>query len=239
MLRIGIVGGLSPESTTLYYRTIVCEYRRRHGDEKYPTIIIYSVNFGLFHEYLGRGDEERAAEIIIEALNALHRAGADFALISANTPHMLMPLIAPRSPLPILHIADALAEELIKHGVKRVGLLGTRYTLTHGFYVEHLKRYGIEALIPEPTEVETVNRIIFDELVKGIVREESRRALIEISKRLVQRGAEAIALACTELPLAIPEDSIDGAKVFDTAKIHAIKALELAERNTLPRSLAP
>ncbi len=224
MKKIGIVGGLSPESTILYYKTIVDEYKRIKGDEKYPDIIIYSVNFGLFTEYVEKGMDREAADIIVEAIKALHRAGADFVVISANTPHMFYDYIASKSPIPLINIIDALAEQAIKDGVKVIGLLGTKYTLTKGFYVDRLAEHGIKAVVPEPPDIETVNNIIYNELVKGIIRDESRRTLIGIIKRLKEKGVEAVALACTELPLLLT-GSVDNVKLYDTARIHALKAL--------------
>ncbi len=224
MKKIGIVGGLSPESTILYYKTIVDEYKRIKGDEKYPDIIIYSVNFGLFTEYVEKGMDREAADIIVEAIKALHRAGADFALISANTPHMFYDYIASKSPIPLINIIDALAEQAIKDGVKVIGLLGTKYTLTKGFYVDGLAKHGIKAVVPEPPDIETVNNIIYNELVKGIIRDESRKTLIGIIERLKEKGVEAVALACTELPLLLT-GSVDNVKLYDTARIHALKAL--------------
>ncbi len=227
MRKIGIVGGLSPESTVLYYRTIIEEYRKRFRDENYPDIIIYSVNFGAFTRFMEENRWKDAADLLVKALKSLESAGADFAVISANTPHMFLDYIVSRSSIPILSIIDALAEVLKKDGIRRIGLLGTKYTLTHDFYVRGLKEHGIEALIPEANDIDVVNRIIYDELVKGVIREESRNVLINIIKELVIKGAEGIALACTELPLIV-SGSVNGIKLYDTARIHAIKALEYA-----------
>ena len=227
MKTIGIVGGLSPESTTLYYTTIVREFRRRFRSENYPKIIIYSVSFGEFTDSIVRGDYGKAVNILLEALNSLYNAGADFAIISANTPHMFLNELKSKSPIPILSIVNALAEKLLEDGIGRVGLLGTKFTLTKPFYIEELGRYGIEAIVPEPQDVDEVNRIIYDELTKGIIKESSRVKLLTIARKLIEKGAEAVVLACTELPLIL-EDGMNGIKFYDTAKIHAIKALEYA-----------
>ncbi|MET1160344.1 MAG: aspartate/glutamate racemase family protein [Thermoprotei archaeon] len=224
---IGIVGGLSPESTILYYKTIVEEYRRRYGNEHYPIIIIYSIDFEEFTRAVDEGRDEDAVEILLEAINGLVRAGADFAVISANTPHKYYDVLVSRASMPILSIIDALAEAVKKDGLKRIGLLGTKYTLTQGFYVEGLRKHGIEAIIPEPSDIELVNRIIYSELVKGVIREESRRAIYSFIDKLVARGAEGVALACTELPLIVRREDLS-IRVYDTARIHAIKALEYA-----------
>jgi len=227
MKTIGIVGGLSPESTVLYYTTIVEEYRRRCGNEEYPEIVIYSVNFGKFTRLMEEGRFEEAANIIIKAVKSLHKAGADFAIISANTPHMFLSRLLRESPIPIISIIDALAEKLIQDNIGKVGLLGTKFTLTQQFYVKELRKYGIEALVPDSKGIEIVNRIIYEELVKGIIKDSSREKLLAVAKELIRRGAEAIALACTELPLIL-KDGMGGIRFYDTAKIHAIKALEYA-----------
>jgi len=224
---IGIVGGLSPESTILYYKTIIEEYRRMFGDENYPSIIIYSVNFGKFTEFMREGKRREAADLLVKAVKSLQSAGADFALIAANTPHMFFDYIASRSSIPLLSIIDALAEVLKRDNISKVGLLGTKFTLTQEFYVRGLKKHNIEAIIPEPNDIDTVNAIIYGELVKGIFKEESRSKVVEIIKRLIRKGAKGVALACTELPLLI-SGTVDGTKLYDTAKIHAIKALKYA-----------
>ena len=227
MKRIGIVGGLSPESTVLYYRVIIEEFRKRFRSEYYPDIVIYSVNFGAFTKFVEEGRNKEAADVILKAIHALARAGADFAVISANTPHMFFDYLSKESPIPILSIVDALAEELRKDGVVKVGLLGTKYTLTQGFYVDRLRTYGIEAIIPNPEGIELVNDVIYKELVKGVVRESSKEKVLAVIKELVKEGAQGVALACTELPLLLAGEAY-GVKLYDTARIHAIKALEYA-----------
>ncbi len=227
MKTIGIVGGLSPESTVLYYTNIIEEYRRRYRNEEYPEIIIYSVNFGKFTRLMEKGRFKEAADIIIKAIKALHKAGADFAIISANTPHIAFDYIASQSPIPLINIIDSLAEELKKDNIGRIGLLGTKFTLTHNFYVEGLRKHGINAIVPDLEDVEVINRIIYEELTKGIVNEYSRKLLLKIIEKLIRKGAEAIVLACTELPLILKEN-MTNVKLYDTAKIHSIKALEYA-----------
>jgi aspartate racemase len=227
MKTIGIVGGLSPESTILYYRTIVNEYRKRYGNENYPQIIIYSVTFGKLTQLMRENRLEEVVAELLEAVKSLHAAGADLALISANTPHMFFDKIASQSPIPMISIIDSLAEVLRKDNVRKVGLLGTKYTLTRSFYVEGLRRHGIEAIIPAPEDVEMIDRIIFKELTWGVVKEESQKLLENIVRKLINKGADGIALACTELPLLL-KGSIEGVKLYDTAEIHSIKALEFA-----------
>ncbi len=225
--KIGIVGGLSPESTILYYKTIIEEYRKRFNDEHYPDIIIYSVDFEEFTRAVDEGRDRDATELLMNAIDRLAYAGADLIIISANTPHKYFEALIKRSPVPMLSIIDALAESVIRDGLRKIGLLGTKYTLTQGFYVNGLKRHGIEAIIPDHEDIEIVNKIIYEELVKGIIRESSRRIIYGIINKLIAKGAEGVALACTELPLIVKQDDF-GIKIYDTARIHAIKALEYA-----------
>ncbi len=227
MKRIGIVGGLSPESTILYYKTIVEEHRRRFGDDRYPVIMIYSVSFGSFTELVRQGRRREAIRMLSEAISSLSRAGADFALIAANTPHMFYDELSSTSPIPLLSIVDALAEKLKEDGARRVGLLGTKTTMTQGFYAEMLDRHGIKVVVPDPEDMETVNKVIFEELTRGIVKPESRIRIAEIARKLVNQGAQGVALACTELPLLFQEP-LEDIKLYDTARIHAVKALDYA-----------
>jgi len=229
MRKIGIVGGLSPESTTLYYRTIINEYREKHHKQNYPIIIIYSVSFDQFREYWRSKKYEKVIELLLKAIRALGRAGADFALISANTSHMFYNEVEARSPIPLLNIIDCLAEVAKMDGISKIGLLGTKYTLTLGFYSERLRKHGLEAFVPEKEDIDIVNDIIFNELTWGIIREGSRRKVMKIMEKLKEKGSEAVALACTELPLLFRDTrEIYGMKLYDTAKIHAVKALDYA-----------
>ena len=227
MKNIGIVGGLSPESTILYYRTIIEEYRRIFSNENYPSIIIYSVNFGKFTELIKKGKQREAADLLIKAVKSLQSAGADFALIAANTPHMFFDYITSHSSITLLSIIDALAETLKRDNINKVGLLGTKFTLTQEFYIKGLKKHNIEAIIPESNDIDVVNTIIYEELVKGIFKKESRDKLIKIVKKLIKKGAKGIALACTEMPLLISRTN-DRVKLYDNARIHAIKELKYA-----------
>ena len=225
MLRIGILGGVSAESTASYYLTITREYIRRFGDAGYPEILIYSVSFAEYAQLQHAGCWDELAARMGDAFKILARAGADFGLIAANTLHIVFEVVQARSPIPLLSIVDATARAVAEAGLTHVGLLGTRITMEKAFFRHGLARFGIAALVPPPGERELVHRVIYEELVHGRVRENSRRELLKVIEGLAQRGAQGVILGCTELPLLIkPEDT--PVPVFDTARIHALAALE-------------
>ncbi|MCD6469492.1 amino acid racemase [Candidatus Bathyarchaeota archaeon] len=187
------------------------------------------MSFDQFREYWRSKKFEKVIELLLKAVMALGRAGADFALISANTPHLFYDEVEKRSPIPLLNIIDCLAEVAKMDGISKIGLLGTKYTLTLGFYSERLRKHGLEALVPEKEDIDIVNDIIFNELTWGIIREGSRRKVMKIMEKLKEKGSEAVALACTELPLLFEGTrEIYGMKLYDTAKIDAVKALDYA-----------
>jgi aspartate racemase len=223
--RIGVIGGLSAESTQLFYKYLIDEYRKIKGDECYPEIIIYSVTFCEFSKYM-KEDRTKAKEILEKALKGLEKAGAELVVIAANTPHMFFDELAKEAKVLMISIIDALAEELKKNNVNRVGLLGTKATLTEGFYVEKLKSHGIEVIVPEMEDVERINDIIMNELVRGVAREESKKYVINVARSLIKKGAQGIALSCTELPMLFSD--VKEFRIFDTTRILARKAIEVA-----------
>lgn len=227
MKRIGILGGVSAESTAGYYLAITREYIRRFGDTGYPEILIYSVSFREYAELQHAGRWDELAKRMGEAFVVLARAGADFGLIAANTLHIVFDQVQARSPIPLLSIVDATGQAVAAARLTTVGLLGTRFTMEQPFFRHGLARFGIKALIPEPRERELVHRVIYGELVRGIVEEGSRQRVLEIIAGLAQRGAQGVILGCTELPLLVrPQDT--ELPLFDTARIHALAALERA-----------
>ncbi|HHS13685.1 MAG TPA: amino acid racemase [bacterium] len=224
---IGILGGMTPESTTIYYQHITRTYVRRFGDYRFPPVVIYSVSFQQYEDWMTSGQWESIACGLSEGLLALHRAGADFAVLATNTMHNVLPELLKSAPIPILSIIDATAEAVQSRGMDTVGLLGTRFTMEKPFYVERLKHYGIKTLIPNNKDRETIHRIIFEELGSGIFTDESRYLYVSIVHRLRDAGARGVILGCTEIPLLIGESDC-GVPLFDTAVIHADKALEYA-----------
>ena len=224
---IGIIGGLSPESTTVYYEHIIRRYREMFNDHRYPEIVIYSVNFQKFIDWMRKEEWNEIALELARVAHKLYRAGADFGLIATNTMHLVFDEVQKRSPIPLVSIVDATAEAIKEEGIGIVGLLGTIFTMTRGFYEDKLKAYGIEVITPDADDMEYVDRVIFEELVNGVIRPESRRGFIRIINKLKAKGAQGVILGCTEIPLLVRQEDVD-VKLFDTTRIHAEKALELA-----------
>lgn len=222
--RIGILGGLSPESTTVYYSTIIREYFRMAGDERYPEILIYSVDFAKYSQWFNDGRWEEVGRDMAAIFERMRDAGVDFGLIAANTPHRSLEYVLSGTELPILSIIEVTAEAVLKSGIKTVGLLGTRFTMQEDFYKRGLSESGLGVIIPEEADMTEVNRVIYEELVKNVVLNESRDRFIRIIENLSQRGAEGIILGCTEIPLLIGEGDV-GLPIFNTTEIHAKAAL--------------
>lgn len=227
MKTIGLIGGMSWESTIPYYRIINKEIRNRLGGLHSAKILLYSVDFDEIEKLQSSDEWDKAGDIIGSAAKALENAGADFIVICTNTMHKAASRIAPMIQIPLLHIADATAEELTKNHIRCAGLLGTKYTMLHEFYRKRISDKGIEVVIPDREDIETLNSIIFNELCIGEVREESRVECLRIIDKLRTCGAEGIILGCTELGMLIGQ-SDTGIQVFDTTVIHAEKAAELA-----------
>ena len=232
MKNIGLIGGMSWESTVTYYQLINEAVKAKLGGLRSAKILLCSVDFSQIEQYQATGAWDKSAEVLTDAAKRLEAAGADFIVICTNTMHKVAPQIQRCIHIPILHIADATADALLKKGIRRTALLGTKYTMTQDFYKARLIARGIEVVIPNEPEIETVNRVIYEELCLGVVSEASRRKYCEIIERLKKEdGAEAVILGCTEIGLLIrPEDSV--LPVFDTARIHAEAAAALALNGT-------
>ena len=228
---IGILGGMTPESTVTYYQHITRTYIERYGNYGFPPIIVHSVSFQQYEDWMLAGEWNAIAEGLTKAVISLKNGGADFIVIATNTMHKVFHLIQKKSPLPLISIIDATAEEIQKRKMETVGLLGTIFTMKESFYKDGLKNHGIRTLVPEALDQDIVNQIIFDELGRGILKQESREQYIEIVHRLHEKGAEGVILGCTEIPLLIKEEDC-GIPLYDTAVIHAEKALEVALSNT-------
>jgi len=225
--RIGILGGLTPESTITYYQHIVHRYEELHGDHGYPEVVIYSVTFQRYEDWMEAEEWGRVFDGLLDALRRLAAAGADFAVMATNTMHLLLPRLRDVSPIPILSIVDATARAILRGGLRTVGLLGTRFAMEKPFYTEGLAAHGILSIVPDKEDREVIHRIIMRELSLGVLREASRGEYLRIIDGLAARGAQGIVLGCTEIPLLIKPEHTK-IPVFDTATIHAEEALERA-----------
>ena len=225
--RIGILGGMTPESTVTYYQHIVHRYHERHGNHAYPEIVIYSVSFQQFEDWMEAGQWDAIGAALADGLRRLHAAGADFAVIATNTMHLLFDRLAAESPIPLISIVDATSNAIERAGLRTVGLLGTRFTMEKTFYADGLARRGIRSIVPDASDRADIHRVIMEELSVGRLAEESRRRYLGIIDTLVARGAQGIVLGCTEIPLLVrPEHTT--VPLFDTAVLHAEEALECA-----------
>ncbi len=222
MKRIGIFGGLGPESTAAYYSYITRKYYETHQDYAYPEIVIHSANF---QEYIDAGYEE--PEKVRAAIEGLHRAGADFVVAACNSVHIVYDEICGDLPIPWISIMDATAEAIKAAGMTKIGLLGTIFTMGKGFYQTAFERHGLDTITPDTETQKRVNKIIYGELVTAKITAESKAYVLGCIDDLAQKGAEGIVLGCTELPFLIQQADTD-VPVFDTTAIHAQKALDLA-----------
>jgi len=225
---IGLIGGMSWESSLEYYRILNETTRSKLGGLHSARSIMYSVDFAEIEALQHQDRWEEAAQLMIAAGQSLERAGADFVVLCTNTMHKLADQIQSNISIPLLHIADATAERVKSSGLRNIGLLGTRFTMEHDFYKGRLiEKYGLNVITPDAKDRETVHRIIYDELCLGVVKQESREQYVWIMEKLVEAGAEGIILGCTEIELLV-HDGDSQVPLFPTTKIHAIAAVEYA-----------
>jgi aspartate racemase len=227
MKTIGLLGGMSWESTALYYRLINEETRRRLGGLHSARLILFSVDFHEVEAMQDRDDWSAAAQLLGDAAVRVERAGADFLLVCTNTMHKVADDVAARINIPLLHLADATADRIAECGISTVGLLGTRFTMEHEFYRERLERRGITVLTPPEDQRRLVHRVIYEELCLGSVEDPSRAAFLKIMGDLCRRGAEAVIQGCTEIGMLVHEEHTD-ITLFDTTRIHAEQAVAAA-----------
>ena len=228
MKTIGMLGGMSWESTAEYYRIINERVRDRLGGLNSASILLHSCNFAEIERLQQRDDWNQAAQLMIDAAIAVERGGADFLIICTNTMHICAEAVCDAVSIPLLHIADATAQRVTAAGLRRVALLGTAFTMEREFYKGRLTdRFGLQVLTPPKDDRGIVHRIIYDELCRGEIRDESRRAFRRIINGLLDSGAQGVILGCTEIGLLIkPADS--PIPIFDTTRIHAEAAVDLA-----------
>ncbi|AET69095.1 aspartate racemase [Desulfosporosinus orientis DSM 765] len=227
---IGLIGGMSWESSVSYYRIINEEVKERLGGLHSAKCILYSVDFEEI-EVLQRNDQwDKAGTILAEAAQSLEGAGAEVILICTNTMHKVAEQVENNISIPLLHIADITADRIQRNKIQTVGLLGTKYTMEQDFYKLRLETRGIKVLIPDNKDKEVVNRVIYQELCLGKINQDSKEAFKRIIKMLVERGAEGVILGCTEIGLLIGEEDVS-VRIFDTALIHAKGAVDYALEN--------
>lgn len=225
---IGLLGGMSWESTAEYYRVINQEVRRRLGRQHSAKLVMYSVDFEEIEQLQRAADWDRAGRILAAAAGGVQNGGADMLVLCTNTMHKVAPAIEAAIDIPLIHIADATAEAVLEQGIERVGLLGTRFTMEEDFYKGRLAEdHGLEVLVPDAEDRAIVDRVIFSELCLGKILEESRSEYERIIRGLADRGAEGVILGCTEIGLLVgPDDS--ALPVFDTTRIHSVTAVDRA-----------
>mgnify|MGYP001630515555 CR=1 FL=1 len=227
MKTIGLLGGMSWESTIAYYQRINLTVNQEMGGLHSAKCLLYSVDFQEIEDCQSRDQWEKSAEILAGAARDLERGGADFLILCTNTMHKVAEPIQAAVGIPLIHIVDVTLEELRRRRISRVGLLGTRYTMEQEFYRDRLARGGVETLIPPEEEREMINSVIFDELCQGAFYPGSRAAFLKVTRNLRQEGAEAVILGCTEIGLLIRQEDTE-IPLLDTTALHSEKAARLA-----------
>jgi aspartate racemase len=223
---IGLIGGMSWESSKTYYELINEETRRALGGSSSAECVMYSFDFGRIEAMQRAGKWDELGREIVAAGRRLKACGADFAVLCTNTMHKVVDHFESDAGLPLLHVADVIGEALRRDGVQRAGLLGTRFTMEEDFYASRIREsFGIEILVPDPEGIREVDRVIYEELVRGIVGDESRRRYEAEIEKLASRGCEGIILGCTEIGMLIEES---GHRLYDSTILHAARAVELA-----------
>jgi len=228
MKTLGLIGGMSWESSAQYYRLINEQVRRRLGGAHSAQLLLWSVDFAGIKQLQHDGDWDALGDHMVDGARRLQAGGADLLLICTNTMHKLTDRIEAACTLPLLHIADPTATAILQAGARKVGLLGTAFTMEQDFYRGRLQeRFGLEVVVPDADDRRNVHDIIYQELIAGVVSERSRQLYAGVIARLVERGAEAIILGCTEIMLLVrPEDS--AVPLFDTTTLHALAAVDAA-----------
>ncbi len=235
MKTIGLIGGMSWESSLEYYRIMNEEVRHRLGGQHSAKILLYSLDFHPIEKLQREHRWEEMALVLKDAAERLERAGAQMILIGTNTMHKVAPEVQASIKVPLLHIADATAEKIKASGISSVGLLGTKYTMEEDFMKGYLSaKHGLKVIVPGPDSRNAVHGVIYDELCRGTIKEESRKTFVRIIEALTRQGAKGVILGCTEIPLLVHQKDTS-LPLFDTTAIHAKKAVEAALEETQDR----
>ena len=225
MKTIGLLGGMSWESTALYYKLINEEIKKQLGGLHSAKVVIYSVDFDEIEKLQHLGAWDETAKILGEAAKNIQNASADFLVICTNTMHKVAPLIEKHIDIPILHIADATGKKLQNENIKKVGLLGTAFTMQQDFYKERIyKNFDIEVLIPSEEDMTIVHKIIYEELCLGLIKEDSKKEYLRIIDSLASKGAQGVILGCTEIGMLVKQADTQ-VKLYDTTVIHSLEAV--------------
>jgi aspartate racemase len=228
MKTIGLIGGMSWESTASYYRAINEEVKARLGGLHSAKIVLVSVDFAEIAEYQQAGDWHHAALLLSAAAVSLQAAGADFFIICTNTMHNVADTVQGAVDIPLLHIADATGQQLRDEGITKIALLGTKFTMEQAFYKSRLQdSFAIDVMVPTVLEQDIIHQVIYDELCLGKTLDESRRQFVKIIEALHRKGAQGVILGCTEIALLVQQNHTQ-VRLFDTTRIHALAAVELA-----------
>ncbi len=221
MKKIGIIGGIGPESTVDYYKCIIGAFHDKRDEVGYPEVIIYSADLSSLMKILDAKDWEGLTDWLVEKVGALHKAGAEFAAIGSNTPHIVFAQVQSRSPIPMLSIIEETRKNAQKHGFKKLGLLGTRFTMESDFFKKPFTEKGMMVVVPDKADQELIHHRLFSEIELGIIKDSTREELLSIVKKMVdEHSIDALILGCTELPLILTKGEF-GIAFLNTTAIHA------------------
>ena len=227
MKTIGLIGGITPESTIMYYQVLNSMANNHFGGSHSCKVIIHSVDFGEISKLQKEDRWDLLDGIMLKAGESLVNAGAELILICANTMHISIEAIRSEVDIPVVHIAEATAEVIKKEGLKTVALLGTKYTMEKDFFIDVLSSFGLKVVVPNLEERNIIHDIIYNELAKGVLNDASKQVYLQIIEKLVASGVEVVILGCTEIPLLVKQNDVS-VPVFDTTTIHATKAFNMA-----------
>lgn len=221
MKRIGIIGGIGPESTVDYYKSIISAFQQGGIDSEYPEIIIYSVNLAELMRILETQNRSKLADWLVEKVNLLFKAGAEFAVIGSNTPHVVYNEVKSRSPIPMLSIVEETCKKAFSLGLKKPGLMGTKFTMESDFFQKPFNEQGIPVVLPDKEDQELIHHRLFSEIELGIIKDSTREELLLIVKRMIDRHSiDSLILGCTELPIILTKNEY-GIPFLNTTAIHA------------------
>lgn len=221
MKRIGIIGGIGPESTVDYYKRIISAFQKNGIDSACPEIIIYSANLAELMLILETGNRSKLADWLVEKVESLFRAGAEFAVIGSNTPHAVYNEVSSRSPIPMLSIIEETCKKALSLGLKKPGLMGTKFTMESDFFLKPFREQGISVVLPDKKDQELIHNKLFSEIELGIIKDSTREELLSVVKRMIDRHSiDSLILGCTELPLILTRDEY-GIPFLNTTAIHA------------------